>query len=661
MATESVEGVKSNQNVKVSASSDRGLQSLVSENMTVMTSQLSFDKCVEDDFESLFYRPITNPRTNVFIEYDQDPTPLATEDSVKHNSNSNGYYNELSSISILDRLNHTDSHAIDEGYIHNTISEDSIRMQINPGNSPMPKNPTYATLTIESRNPETDEREVKRYRCEFDGCEKTYSTAGNLKTHQKTHRGEFSFTCSQDGCGKAFLTSYSLKIHVRVHTKEKPFECDVIGCEKAYNTLYRLKAHQRIHTGDTFNCEEERCTKFFTTLSDLRKHSRVHTGEKPFKCDEEGCGKSFSASHHLKTHARTHTGEKPYVCNHEGCTKAFSSPTSLKSHLSKHSEDQQLITDYCNEHNGTDPTTILYSLVPDGNFMPVQIESSDMPSDMPVPMVKAGLIPYQQTYVVSPSSTQTLVTDSSSTLPMMLTNSSAENLSISNNVQNTAGEPNLQFSEISSQILLTENTVSSVKPNMVSESANTSVISQLKTSSGFVSNENNAFAPQNSTSEIMLDKMDEVSNDFSITDNLMLQGPNESTADRNVQQPTMSSATEEPCLLAENSNPCDVTCPLEPHNLASFQAVMNTTNFALCQSSQDVPEKRIKLEEHVEKNTKENNNNSMSQFDLISKLVSEVEICKCEPDECQRDGQGCCADCPGGADICSTLNHDNNS
>nr|XP_061814778.1 metal regulatory transcription factor 1-like [Nerophis lumbriciformis] len=233
-----------------------------------------------------------------------------------------------------------DPDAMSQGYVHHTISPDQIQFTINPGSTPMPRNIEGATLTLHSECPETKQREVKRYQCMFGGCTRTYSTAGNLRTHQKTHRGEYTFVCNQQGCGKAFLTSYSLKIHVRVHTKEKPFECDVQGCEKAFNTLYRLKAHQRLHTGKTFNCESEGCTKYFTTLSDLRKHIRTHTGEKPFRCDHDGCGKAFAASHHLKTHVRTHTGEKPFNCPSDGCEKTFSSQYSLKSHIRGHDKGQ---------------------------------------------------------------------------------------------------------------------------------------------------------------------------------------------------------------------------------------------------------------------------------------------------------------------------------
>ncbi|KAL5009787.1 hypothetical protein ScPMuIL_012092, partial [Solemya velum] len=208
-----------------------------------------------------------------------------------------------------------------------------------PGDSPMPSNPTHATLTLESQDPDTKAKHLKKFTCNYEGCRKGYSTAGNLKTHQKTHKGEYTFVCNQEDCGKTFLTSYSLKIHIRVHTKEKPYGCDILGCEKNFNTLYRLRAHQRLHTGNTFNCDEGGCSKYFTTLSDLRKHYRTHTGERPFKCQEGGCGKAFTASHHLKTHQRTHTGEKPFSCVQDGCHKAFSTSYSLKSHLNKHDKD----------------------------------------------------------------------------------------------------------------------------------------------------------------------------------------------------------------------------------------------------------------------------------------------------------------------------------
>lgn len=268
-------------------------------------------------------------RTTVLIE--QDPIRLdeeGEEDGMTFLPEGEGDEGSLAFMGDPDGMS--------QGYIHHTISPDQIQFIINPGSTPMPRNIEGATLTLHSECPETKQREVKRYQCLFEGCTRTYSTAGNLRTHQKTHRGEYTFVCNQQGCGKAFLTSYSLKIHVRVHTKEKPFECDVQGCEKAFNTLYRLKAHQRLHTGKTFNCESEGCTKYFTTLSDLRKHIRTHTGEKPFRCDHDGCGKAFAASHHLKTHVRTHTGEKPFFCPSDGCEKTFSSQYSLKSHIRGH-------------------------------------------------------------------------------------------------------------------------------------------------------------------------------------------------------------------------------------------------------------------------------------------------------------------------------------
>ncbi|KAH7363572.1 zinc finger protein [Plectosphaerella cucumerina] len=105
---------------------------------------------------------------------------------------------------------------------------------------------------------------VKKYRCRFDMCNKSFSQSAHLSTHERAHTGEKPFPGN-------------LKTHRRLHTGERPFKCP--NCPSAFAQRGNLKAHMSTHNSSKpFECKLEECHKCFTTRGNLKNHqNKYHT------------------------------------------------------------------------------------------------------------------------------------------------------------------------------------------------------------------------------------------------------------------------------------------------------------------------------------------------------------------------------------------------
>jgi len=87
--------------------------------------------------------------------------------------------------------------------------------------------------------------EKRMHPCTFDGCDKSFTRAFNLRSHLNTHNGERPHKCPEEGCEWDFVRRHDLDRHIKSkHMANKPYACK--QCTSRFGRSDALQRHRRL-------------------------------------------------------------------------------------------------------------------------------------------------------------------------------------------------------------------------------------------------------------------------------------------------------------------------------------------------------------------------------------------------------------------------------
>jgi uncharacterized Zn-finger protein len=138
------------------------------------------------------------------------------------------------------------------------------------------------------------------FECQY--CEMKFIRKDYYHDHQRTHTEELPFECNI--CQKKFAVKSNLSKHYKRHDdRERIFKCDHEGCTKTFFSQEILNRHMSTHIEEhSYECPFEGCERAYKRASDLNVHIKTHNKDNWFACPHDGCKKTYKNKKGLKYH-----------------------------------------------------------------------------------------------------------------------------------------------------------------------------------------------------------------------------------------------------------------------------------------------------------------------------------------------------------------------
>lgn len=144
------------------------------------------------------------------------------------------------------------------------------------------------------------------YRCLVDDCELLFETKEKAKEHfEKNHNN--LYRCKYENCKYMFIKDINYQKHIKIYHQAlvKKYKCPYPGCDKSFTALYNQKIHYRIHTGEKpYICKK--CGKGFYERANYKYHTttaHLNLNKEDINCIHKGFCHEFKT---LKTKIMHH-------------------------------------------------------------------------------------------------------------------------------------------------------------------------------------------------------------------------------------------------------------------------------------------------------------------------------------------------------------------